>query len=430
MTISLTNRLATAAVIAGGAVGLLAGPAAASVPGSNGTIVTSKCEDGAAACQVTHIWSIEPVTGSESPLTSGPASFDDEPAVSPDGQRVAFQRCTDSTGASCVIAVVGIGGGTPVNITAGASDGWPAFSPDGSKIAFSRTGQPGIEHLMLMDADGGNLHPLTSGSVEDRAPNWSPDGSTIAFQRYTSLQTDRIYAMPAGGGTPVILDTSDLAYGPSYSPDGSHIAFSNGARVEVMGSDGANPHVVGPDEGNVLDYNAVFSPDGTQIAYTRFAIAAPNPTPVMVMNADGSNAHPITSVTEAFGSLGWQSIHPAPTAPAAPTAPTLKLGAPKKESIGKGRVYLFATSSAAATGAAHGKVSVPKLAKSYRLRPASKTLSANTRTKLTLKIPPKTLRAARSALARHQRASATLAVRVTDSAGNATSKKLKVRLTK
>ena len=43
-----THRLAAAAVVASGGLSLLAapGPASAVVPGSNGLIVMSKCEDG------------------------------------------------------------------------------------------------------------------------------------------------------------------------------------------------------------------------------------------------------------------------------------------------------------------------------------------------------------------------------------------------
>jgi hypothetical protein len=154
----------------------------------------------------------------------------------------------------------------------------------------------------------------------------------------------------------------------------------------------------------------------------------------MVMNADGSNAHLAGAPGDYAFASGWQPTHTAPpsvsTPPAQVAAPTLALTAPKRESIRKGRVYLFATGNRAGTAVAGGKVSVPKLAKSYRLRAASKALSANTRTKITLKVPAKALRAARSALGRHQRVRATLVVRSNDGAGNATSRQIKVRLTK
>jgi hypothetical protein len=54
---------------------------------------------------------------------------------------------------------------------------------------------------------------------------------------------------------------------------------------------------------------------------------------------------------------------------------------------------------------------------------------AGSTTHRTLKMPRKTLRAVRSALAHHQRVKASLVVRVKDSAGNLASKQLKVRLT-
>jgi hypothetical protein len=46
-----------------------------------------------------------------------------------------------------------------------------------------------------------------------------------------------------------------------------------------------------------------------------------------------------------------------------------------------------------------------------------------------LKIPAKTLRAARTAFAHHQHVKATVVVRVKDAAGNVTSKRLSIRLT-
>jgi hypothetical protein len=174
----------------------------------------------------------------------------------------------------------------------------------------------------------------------------------------------------------------------------------------------------------------VYSPDGTQIAYERYSNTPPNPTPLMVMNADGSNPHPISPLTEEFYAPDWQSTHPAPPSAPAPVRVALTLTAPKKESVRKGRLYVFATSNVAASGAANGRVSLPSLAKSYRLRPVSRALAANARTKIWLKIPAKTLRATRSALARHHGVKATLVVRVNNGAGNTASRQLRVRLTK
>jgi dipeptidyl aminopeptidase/acylaminoacyl peptidase len=266
---------------------------------------------------------------------------------------------------------------------------------------------------------------------------FSPDGSSIVFQRWVTGQPGSIYRMPASGGTSTPLTSGALAYAPDFSPDGSHIVYDSYVggldTIMVMDADGANAHALTSPASGTGDDEAQFSPDGTQIAYTHYSDADPNNAPIMLMNADGSNALMISAPGDYAYAGGWQPTHPAAPAPspapAAVTAPTLTLAAPKKESVRQGRVYLFATSSKTATGAARGKVSVPKLAKSYRLRRVSKTLSASTRTKLSLKIPAKTLRAAHTAFAHHQRVKATVVVRVKDVAGNVTSKRLSIRLT-
>lgn len=429
-----THRLAATAAIAGGAIGLLAAPgsAGATVPGTDGTIVTAKCEE-AVNCTVGHLWTVDPVTGSERALTNDPANFDDDPSVSPDGTRVAYRRCNDSNGTACTIAVIGINGGTSTDLSAGTHDDYPAFSPDGTKIAFMRDDGAGNSHLVLMDANGTNQQPLTSGNVLDEAPAWSPDGSSIAFDRWVSGPGTRIYKVVLGGGSPAPLTSGPGDYGPTFSPDGSHIAFQNSSKIQLMDSTGANQHTLTDVGPSYLAILPVFSPDGTQIAFARYSTLAPNPTPLMVMNADGSSPHPISSTSEVFYRPDWQSTHPAPAAapPAAQVAaPTLTLGAPKKESVHRGRVYVFATSNRAVAGAAGGRVSAPQLAKSYRLGRSSKALAANTRTKVVLRIPNKALRATRAALARHEKVNATLVVQVKDKSGNTTTKRVKLRLTK
>jgi dipeptidyl aminopeptidase/acylaminoacyl peptidase len=56
----------------------------------------------------------------------------------------------------------------------------PALSPDGSKVAFARwTGQKGIWILNLKDGS----ERLGFGHEHARSPSWTPDGSTIVFER-------------------------------------------------------------------------------------------------------------------------------------------------------------------------------------------------------------------------------------------------------
>ena len=107
--------------------------------------------------------------------------------------------------------------------------GWDlSWSPDGRQIAFSTLSQ-----IYVMDAEGNNQRPLTTGSEDDRSPAWSPDGKYIAFSRGND-----IYVMDSDGSNLRQLTTGLTETvsspdppgdrDPTWSPDGRHIAFESG----------------------------------------------------------------------------------------------------------------------------------------------------------------------------------------------------------
>lgn len=416
------------AVIASAIALTLTAGAASAAPVTNGAIVASKCEQGAATCPPVHLWLIDPLSGSEHALTTG-ADAEDTPSFSPDGSRVAFRRCP-SGGANCRIAVIGADGSAQHDLTDGsvAADDYPAFSPDGARIVFTR----GNDQIYTMAADGSDVKPVGPGAVASGAAYFSPDGATIVFTRYDSGKGYRVFTVPASGGTPVSLTLGPKDYDPSWSPDGSHIVFSrsNGNYgIWVMDANGANQHALTPFSAGGDDQEPVYSPDGGQIVFERTSTANDGPEPLMVMNADGTNVHPITPLSEYLYKPDWQPLHPSAPSPAADTtAPGLELSAPRKESIGKGRLYLFATSNETATAVATGGVAVPVASKRFTLKRASKALAPNARTKIQVKLGKRSLRAIRSALAHHRRVKATLKLSLADSAGNATHKAVTIRL--
>jgi hypothetical protein len=114
------------------------------------------------------------------------------------------------------------------------------------------------------------------------------------------------------------------------------------------------------------------------------------------------------------------ACRPKAVAPAAidTRAPSLIVDAPAKESVKRGRLTVFVTSSEAGTARVSAGMTSTKTA----------ALKANTRTKLTLRIPRKQLRAVRKSLHRHGRVRARIAVVVKDNAGNAGTAAVRVRL--
>jgi len=83
----------------------------------------------------------------------------------------------------------------------------PIFSPNDSEIAFIRVqvSPSYFRELWLMNADGSNAHPLTSGSW-DFYPAFSPDGRKVMFNREANLYvintdgTDFTQVNTIGGG--------------------------------------------------------------------------------------------------------------------------------------------------------------------------------------------------------------------------------------
>jgi Tol biopolymer transport system component len=132
--------------------------------------------------------------------------------------------------------------------------------------------------IFLTHADGLGERQLThppQGGLDDQ-PNWAPDGSSILFTR-----------QPAGD------DGSQAAFW-TVKPDGSD------AKLLSPGCPGGPPKCLVNEQRN----GPLYSPDGRKIAYgwaagqVRDDIGQIQYSEVYVMDADGSDPHPLTSFTK------------------------------------------------------------------------------------------------------------------------------------
>jgi dipeptidyl aminopeptidase/acylaminoacyl peptidase len=108
------------------------------------------------------------------------------PAVSPDGERIAFVVATIDVDANTTTSRVWLTGGgeDPAPLTAGPNDAQPAWSPDGRFLAFtSKRGEKEKEATLHVLPVGGPGEVRTLGSMAEGFdhPTWSPDGTLIAF---------------------------------------------------------------------------------------------------------------------------------------------------------------------------------------------------------------------------------------------------------
>jgi Tol biopolymer transport system component len=259
----------------------------------------------------------------------------------------------------------------------------PAVSPNGQKIAFTRLGglpEP-LYDVYIMDIDGSNIQDVSGVDGQDRSPSWVPDSSQILFWVYetepplyrqspvqnpidrTLIKTfsiegssgwelegpfsvsrnlkltfaayfypspQGIYTMDMDGSNLKKIASQDYSseakpLSPAWSPDGQKIAyllyfddFNNSfasLEIVVMNPDGSNPQSLAKLEtknvtgvwGGGNDISLCWSPDGSKIAFNKKE-EGNLVSHIYVINPDGTG---LTQVTFAEGvtdrSLSWSN---------------------------------------------------------------------------------------------------------------------------
>jgi Tol biopolymer transport system component len=96
-----------------------------------------------------------------------------QPALSPDGKKLAYIQIVDPSLSLPAIYVKDFGTGTNKRLTWDYGyNSQPTWSPDGSRIAFVST-RTGAAQIWKMDASGGSLAQLTHTSTSEGYPSWS-----------------------------------------------------------------------------------------------------------------------------------------------------------------------------------------------------------------------------------------------------------------
>ena len=171
--------------------------------------------------------------------------LDNQPALSPDGRRVAWSRgAPGGDGYSTEIYVMDVVGGTPTQLTSlGGATGTPVWSPDGTRIAFYSQ-HSGYDAIYVMNADGTGLTGPLSPFGSSQSPDWSPDGTRIVFNRSDFFSDYEIWTVaPDGSSLAQLTNNTVHDYSPTYSPDGTQIAFASPEdgddEIFVMNADGS-----------------------------------------------------------------------------------------------------------------------------------------------------------------------------------------------
>lgn len=126
-----------------------------------------------------------------------------QPALSPDGKRIAF---TSDRNTFREVWVSGLDGSNATRITdiRSLETLWPRWSPDGSRLCFvSRV--DGQRSIYVVNAGGANLRRFVNSGNDADIPSWSSDGRWIYFRSARSGSQQIWKVAATGEGEPVAV---------------------------------------------------------------------------------------------------------------------------------------------------------------------------------------------------------------------------------
>ena len=270
---------------------VVAQPAAAAFPGTNGLIAMER--------QGANGVAIATVNGDGTGDRGGVIDVgpqDGDPSWAPDGRRLAFTSTRDGNEE---IYVYDVDSGAQTRITFDpARDRDPAWSPDGTRLVFESL-RDGNQELYVVSAAGGVATRLTSDPADDRQPAWSSTG-TIAFASNRTGDFDLYSMAEDGSGVRRLTQAPGWDADPTWSPLGDRLAYVHGTGfadldVDVVDADGTDARPLAATF--AVEHYPSWSPDGTRIAY---AVESDYRPQISVVAADGPPVPgtPVASGTE------------------------------------------------------------------------------------------------------------------------------------
>jgi Tol biopolymer transport system component len=199
----------------------------------------------------------------------------------------------------------------------------PALSPDGTKVAVERiVRQTGNEDIWTFDIETGVGTPVTNDTAPDLTPIWSPDSRRVAYQSIRGeLNSIYLKAMDGSGDEEQFYQYTPGAFmqPADWSADGKFMTFHDGCWgvlyvVPVGGDEDAVEREAIEwlrDEFSVAQ--ARFSPDSRYIAYMSDEIAFRSfqvyvgPFDASKSDGGGASAAPVQiSHDGALGMIFWR----------------------------------------------------------------------------------------------------------------------------
>ncbi|MFL5827012.1 MAG: TolB family protein [Thermoleophilaceae bacterium] len=234
------------------------------------------------------------------------------PDWSPDGSRIVFEFDRQH---GCSVAIVNADGSglTDLTGTRNGCENQPAFTPDGQRVVFVRfDDKTEVESIQSMNLSGADLRLITGRKGTGRTdPNVSPDGKTITFVRLKKdHELQALFAVNSDGSglrrlTPYRWE---VAIKHDWAPNGRRIALTTNAdfvrprasanlvtiRPDGSGLKRLTNFTGGPQNGKNA-FAGSYSPDGKQIVVR---IEQRDKGGLAVIGRDGRNLRMLTKASK------------------------------------------------------------------------------------------------------------------------------------
>ena len=257
-------------------------------------------------------------------MTSNPLNEVD-PAISPDGARLAYAMRPDASDlGNADIFITNGAGQTPERLVSHAADDrYPAWSADGRTLAFVRINGRTCDVMVMPLATRTERRITSCGNVEEPRVNWSRDGEWLIESFAPGPDPVRGWKIARISTTTGVREELTLPspgtlgdYNPSVSPDGSRIAFIrgiNGATADVftIPFNGGTPTRITWDHQDLVGVD--WSADGRSLlyatdragGYTIWRAGLDGSAPQLVVGGAAKLKHP--SVARTNGRLTYES---------------------------------------------------------------------------------------------------------------------------
>lgn len=107
----------------------------------------------------------------------------------------------------------------------------PQISPDGQHIIYVRNFKDIMtdgnrSNLWMINFDGSNNHPITTGNQNDSSPRWSPDGKKFLYRSNKNGSAQLYLRWLDSGAEAKLTNLTKSPFSLTWSPDGQWIGFT------------------------------------------------------------------------------------------------------------------------------------------------------------------------------------------------------------